>query len=112
MSELTYNLDRDNLSSGTATIHFGGSIDPNTMEQFQEGMNEALKAGMDNSCANIVVNFKDLTYINSSGLRVILTTTKTAISSKIAVKFVELDEEVYKIFEQVGYCRIFDINKA
>ncbi len=112
MSELTHNLDESDIANGTAKISFAGSIDPATMEKFQESMSEVLKIAIDNACKNIIINFKELIYINSSGLRVILTTTKAAMGNKINMKFVELDEEVYKIFEQVGYCRIFDINKA
>lgn len=111
MSHLEYSIDETRINEGCAVLELDGVINPSTVDLFEQGMTALLKFGIDNSCKILQVNLLKLSYINSSGLRVILTTTKTAKTQDIALQFVDAIDEVYKVFEQVGYCRIFDIRK-
>ena len=82
-----------------------GRLDALTVPRFEEGLRDHLNQG----AAYLVVDFGDVTYISSSGLRALLTARRLAKSQGGDVKLARLSARVYEIFEMVGFTQVFGI---
>jgi anti-anti-sigma factor len=82
-----------------------GRLDALTVPKFEEELREHLDQG----AAHLVVDFGDVTYISSSGLRALLTARRLAKSQGGDVKLCRLSPRVYEIFEMVGFTQVFGI---
>jgi anti-anti-sigma factor len=82
-----------------------GRLDALTVPRFEEGLREHLDMG----AAYLVVDFGEVTYISSSGLRALLTARRLARSQGGDVKLARLSPRVYEIFEMVGFTQVFGI---
>jgi anti-anti-sigma factor len=80
-------------------------LDALTVPRFEEGLRDHLNQG----AAYLVVDFGDVTYISSSGLRALLTARRLARSQGGDVKLARLSPRVYEIFEMVGFTQVFGI---
>ncbi|NIR50165.1 STAS domain-containing protein [candidate division KSB1 bacterium] len=61
---------------------------------------------IDTSCT---VNFKDLDYISSAGLGVLLGTQKRLTESGNALKLINMNKHIRDVFRYAGFDTIFDI---
>jgi anti-anti-sigma factor len=97
----------DELSSAEGTGYFApqGRLDALTVPKFEEGLRDHLHQG----AADLVVDFGEVTYISSSGLRALLTARRLAKSQGGDVKLARLSPRVYEIFEMVGFTQVFGI---
>jgi anti-anti-sigma factor len=82
-----------------------GRIDAHTATKIEEEL-QHLK---DDNVVKIIVDFQQVNYISSGGLRVFLTALKWARSSNGDVKLVNLIPNVEKIFKLAGFTKIFNI---
>ena len=73
------------------------------------GIESALKELMANGTRKIVCDFSSVEYINSTGLRVLLSAVKTMAASKGAVGMCSLSPHVRNVFEMAGFTKIFRI---
>ena len=69
----------------------------------------ALKSLLEQDCVKIIVDFANVSYISSGGLRVFLTALKQARAKNGDVKLVNLIPNVEKIFKLAGFTKIFTI---
>ena len=84
---------------GVFTVYPVGSLDSNTFQVLENKIN-MLKEG---SPKAIVLDLKDLTYISSAGIRVILATKKSLKA---------IDADLYVTHLQPQIRKVFDIIKA
>ena len=63
---------------------------------------------MENGSGHIVIECKDLTYIASSGLRILLSILKSTKSNGGTLKLRNVNDNVKKIFALTGFVKIFD----
>ena len=91
-------------SNGSAlTFFLGGRLDTTTAPEL-EG---ELKEGLD-GVTDLIMDFSDLEYISSAGLRVLLSAQKTMNKQgKMTVK--NPSEEVKEIFDVTGFADILNI---
>jgi anti-anti-sigma factor len=82
-----------------------GRLDALTVPKFEEELREHLNQG----AAYLLVDFGEVTYISSSGLRALLTARRLAKSQGGDVKLCRLSPRVYEIFEMVGFTQVFGI---
>lgn len=82
-----------------------GRLDALTVPEFEQG----LLGYLDQGAASLVVDFGDVTYISSSGLRALLTVRRLARSHGGDVKLCRLSPRVFEIFEMVGFTQVFGI---
>ena len=82
-----------------------GRLDALTVPRFEEGLRDHLNQG----AAYLVVDFGEVTYISSSGLRALLTARRLARNQGGDVKLCRLSPRVYEIFEMVGFTQVFGI---
>jgi len=82
-----------------------GRLDALTVPRFEEGLRDHLNHG----AAYLVVDFGEVTYISSSGLRALLIARRLARNQGGDVKLCRLSPRVYEIFEMVGFTQVFGI---
>jgi anti-sigma B factor antagonist len=83
----------------TATFKIQGRLDSNTSQGFEKQLFESIS----NGSRNVVIDFKDLDYISSAGLRVILKATKTLKRENGKVMLCCMQDYVKEVFEIAGF---------
>ena len=76
-------------------ISIAGSLDSNTAPQLQQ----SIDAEIDESVDPTVIDFKDLDFLSSAGLRVIFKTKKIMDNSGGRFLLVNLQPQIKKVFE-------------
>lgn len=86
-------------------IFVKGRMDTVTAPQLEK---EAMQSVAD--CKMLVLDFKELEYVSSAGLRVILMLQKV-MSKQGSMKVVNVNEEVYDVLEITGFADILTIER-
>jgi len=81
-----------------------GRVDTNTSPQLQQAILNAFQRNKD-----IVVDFLNVPYISSAGLRALLIGQKTATSKGGSMKVTNVSEAVMNILEMSGFSKILKI---
>ena len=85
------------------TIELSGRLDTTTAPVLDKTINNDLEG-----TKNLILNFKNLEYISSAGLRVLLGAQKKM--QKIgSMKVINVREEVMEVFEMTGFADILTI---
>lgn len=92
------------VENKTVTICASGRLDTTTAPQFEAVVDEALP-----EAEELVLDFKELEYISSAGLRVILKAQKAMNSAKGAMKLVHVNEDIMEVFDITGFIDILTI---
>ena len=93
-------------SEGDVTVvHVEGNLDTNTAPDAQQH----LDALQDSGVGKILVNFTDLDYISSAGLRVLLATAKRMGAAGGSLRICGLNETVNEVFEISGFSVILNV---
>ena len=93
---LTKKMDGDALIVGIE-----GRLDTSTASEFETFLNETLQ-----NAGSLMLDCRDLSYISSAGLRVLLATQK---KMKQAMKLTNVCELVMEVFEMTGFADILTI---
>ncbi len=88
-----------------SVMTFEGNLDTNTAPQAQEQIDKVIDGGS----AKVLINFGDLNYISSAGLRVLLTTAKKLKASSGDLKICCLNETVQEVFDISGFSTILTV---
>lgn len=88
----------------TATLAVEGRIDTNTSPELQAALLKAFQ-----SAREVVVDFTNVPYISSAGLRALLIGQKTAASKGYTMELTNVSAAVYSILESVGFAKILTI---
>jgi anti-sigma B factor antagonist len=102
MSKLSLSVKKD--PRGTV-VTLGGSLDAETAPQFASKINSIIEEG----ASMIVCNLKELSYIASAGLGVIISANESLRKKKGAIRLSEMNEKIFKIFKMLGFSTLFDI---
>ena len=84
--------------SGINIFKLNGRLDSNTSQGFEQKLFQAIADGS----KNMVVDFKDLDYISSAGLRVILKAFKALQREDGRIILCSMQKYVREIFEMIG----------
>ena len=88
------------LKQGTvSTFKLQGRLDSNTSQSFEKRLLDAISDGI----KNVIIDFKDLDYISSAGLRVILKATKTLKREDGKIMLCSMQDYVKEVFEIAGF---------
>lgn len=93
-------------SEGILTIFPEGRITAENAAAFEGQLMTAAAAAGENT---LMLDFSDLAYISSAGLRVLLKLRKACTTP---VPIVNCSPEVYDILEMTGFTELFDVRKA
>ena len=101
MSELqTINQD------GIVILNLKGRLDATNSGQVQAKIMEELKKG----CKKMIINFSEVIYISSAGLRVLIFATKYFARNSSPFAICAIDENIMKVFEISGLVNLFTIH--
>lgn len=92
-----------NIEGNKLTAAIEGRIDTTTAPAFEQEIKSSIE-----DVTELVLDFKDVEYISSAGLRVLLSTQKI-MSRKGSMKLVNVSEDVMEIFEVTGFSDILTI---
>lgn len=92
------------MAENTAVIYPRGHLDAHNVERFEK---EILKL-IGNNNVNVVVNCKELNYISSAGMGIIMGYLDEIREKGGDIKLCSVSERVYEIFDLVGFTEIYD----
>lgn len=90
-------------NSNAAKVKLEGRLDTNTAPIFEEEIINVIE-----KVEELILDFEELEYVSSAGLRVILKAQK-AIKTKGTMKIVNVNEMVMEVFEITGFVDILTI---
>jgi len=96
------------INDKTAVIKLTGGIDYAMQDTFKETNDKALAA---NDVTKIEVDFKDATFLDSAGIRALITLKKNADELGKSVVIKNCNDTIFKIFEIGGFDIMFNFEK-
>jgi len=91
------------IEGGKALFAISGRVDSTTASQLDKQIKESI-----NDITELTLDLKELDYISSAGLRVLLATQKQ-MNQQGEMKILNVNETVMEIFEITGFSEIFTI---
>ena len=92
-------------SGDVRILSFQGNLDTNTSPDAENEINGLIDAG----AQKLLVNFENLDYISSAGLRILLATAKKLKASQGDLKICCLNETVREVFDISGFSTILTV---
>ena len=89
--------------NGINIISITGRVDAYTSEELEKNVQEKIDEGF----TKLVFNFEGVTYVSSSGLRVLLATLKRLKIMDGALRLVKVKKHIKEIFEISGFAELF-----
>ena len=97
------------ISEGNiAVVSIEGSLDTNTSKE----ADDQLTKWVDEGSVKLLIDLTNLDYISSSGLRILLATSKKLKPLKGEMRICGLNETVNEVFEISGFTMIFNVLKT
>ena len=93
------------LKANTLTIYFKGEFNSSNASEIGE---EANKIAKENKFENLILDFADVKFISSAGLRVILSLKQKYPNTSV----VNANLEIYDIFQMTGFTSMMSVSKA
>jgi len=93
------------LPEGVKLLGVRGRLDHHLVPYLESTLTDLIEAGN----VRLVVDFGEATYINSGGLRTLVSAWRTAQKQQGNVHLSGLDQRLTEIFEMVGFQQIFNI---
>ncbi|MDR1561366.1 MAG: STAS domain-containing protein [Holosporaceae bacterium] len=81
-----------------------GRIDTSTAKVFEDALMNAA-----NTNSKIAVHFKEIDYISSAGLRVVLMLGKKLTAAKGVLVLIDMPEKIFAVFKMSGFDKILKI---
>ncbi len=92
--------------NGITILGLKGRLDSNTSDDFEKTLLGLIQTGE----TRLVLDFEELDYISSAGLRVLLKTAKELKRVNGQLSFCSLKEYIREIFELSGFVSFFPIH--
>jgi len=93
---------------GGTVVELEGRFDATSSEETKAGFRELIDEGH----VNVVVNLSGITFMDSSGLGVLVSSLRYAVVQGGDVRLAEVPEYCRSIFELTRLTRVFDINES
>jgi anti-sigma B factor antagonist len=100
--ELDINTEHD---ASMCTLTLNGEVDVYTAPDLKKQLNDAIQSG----CVNVIVDLEGVSFIDSSGLGVLVSALRRAREHDGAVRIVCTRENILKIFRITGLDKVFPI---
>jgi len=98
---MTINKTQDN---GKLTLALEGWLDTNTSPQFQQAL-----IPLFDEAEEIMLDLKQLAYMSSAGLRVLLLGQKTAKAKSVPMSLMNVSEEIMEVLDMTGFTDMLTI---
>jgi len=99
-----FEVDRKEKDAVTC-LYIKGYLDAHTAPTFEESLQQVV----DEKQYKIVVNFKDLKYISSAGLGVLMGFIENIRANSGDIKLTNMIPRVYKVFDLLGFPNLYEI---
>ena len=90
-----------------SVIDVKGYLDAHTAPQLENAFNQLIE----DKKYRVIVNFNDLSYISSAGLGVFMAYVETMRENEGDIKFSNMQESVYNIFDLLGFPMLYEFFK-
>lgn len=94
--------------SGVLTVSVEGDVDISNVKELKSSLEECIIEYQ----PDIILNCEGLSYIDSTGLGVLVSALKKAQTYEKNISIIQLKPYLYKIFELTGLDKIFEIEVA
>jgi anti-anti-sigma factor len=94
-----------NTSEGVTVLRIEGSLDTQTSSEAQEELDRIV----DDGARKLLIDFAELAYISSAGLRVLLVTAKKLNTEQGEMRMCNMNDVVKEVFEVSGFSTIFKV---
>jgi len=102
---MNFDIKTEELGDGAYVISLAGEVDLYTAPEFKQQLLEVIGQG----ARNVVVDFSDTTFIDSTTLGVLVGGVKRLRTNDGQLSLVCSDRNITKIFEITGLDRVFTI---
>jgi anti-sigma B factor antagonist len=102
---MNFDIKTEELGDGAYVISLAGEVDLYTAPEFKQQLLEVISQG----ARNVVVDFSDTTFIDSTTLGVLVGGVKRLRTNDGQLSLVCSDRNITKIFEITGLDRVFTI---
>lgn len=89
---------------GSATISVSGHLNTNTAGDLEREFSQVLSR-----CQTVILDFQELVYLSSAGLRVLVAAQKQVSASGGTMRIANLTDEVREVFEITGLIDVLDV---
>jgi anti-sigma B factor antagonist len=103
---MNFSVSTERIDTTTAVIDLKGEVDLYTAPEFKQHLVDVIEQG----ALNVVVDFSDTTFIDSTTLGVLVGGVKRLRPGGGQLLLVCDDRNIIKIFEITGLHRVFDIH--
>lgn len=93
---------------GVSVLNIKGRVDASVSAQIHEKIMDEIESG----CSKMVIDFSDVNYISSAGLRVMIYASKALTKKSGAFSICALNKNIEKIFEVSGLSTLFSIHET
>lgn len=98
-------IDCKPKNNGITLIVLRGEIGTETVNHFKDRVDQILAEGQN----KLIMDFKDVNYLNSMGLGVVAATLKKVKKNKGDLKLINLSPAVKELFELTRLTKVFEI---
>lgn len=92
-------------NSDIVVVSLSGRLDTTTSAGVEKQLHDLIEDGEN----RLIINFKELVYISSAGLRVLIATIKRLQEKQGKLVLSDLNERVYEVLNIAGFTTIFTI---
>ena len=89
---------------GEAVLKLGGHLNTNTAADLEEALEPVFER-----TNKVVLDFADLEYLSSAGLRVLVATQKRVTAAEGALRIVNASDDIREVFDITGLIDVFDV---
>ena len=94
--------------NGKTVVKTGARIDTLNAAQFENDLQPAMEQGV-----NLEIDCSELTYMASSGLRILQSTMRTVVRSLGGqMKLTQVNDDIYDILKMTGFTRHITVERA
>lgn len=93
-----------NVHNNRIFLQLNGRLDTTTAPEFQRTLLSEIEGGKD-----IVLDFCELAYVSSAGLRALLTGQKAVLAKKQSMCLRNVSDEIMEVFHMTGFSDILTI---
>ena len=94
--------------NGKTVVKTGARIDTLNAAQFENDLQPAMEQGV-----NLEIDCSELTYMASSGLRILQSTMRTVMRSLGGqMKLTQVNDDIYDILKMTGFTRHITVERA
>ncbi|MBQ3644166.1 MAG: STAS domain-containing protein [Candidatus Riflebacteria bacterium] len=102
---MNVNLTAKNKANGVCVISLKGDIGAETVNDFKVQIDGIIK----NSIKNYIMDFQDITYLNSIGVGAIAAALKKVKKFQGNIKLINVSSSVQELFEMTRLTKVFEI---